>query len=141
MEQGSPTSLNVVSMIIWLSTGNGKFFELVRWNKSIVRYFYSINVKHVSFSLFSMALAMSLNKFYRNHQKQLFVGVIIILQQIQIDSHILKFSNHSFKLDSESKDRQELVHKVFYVRNIFLSNEIERENENLQAISNDRFFY
>lgn len=28
MEQGSPTSLNVVSMIIWLSTGNGKFFEL-----------------------------------------------------------------------------------------------------------------
>ncbi len=37
MEQGDQTSssdsssnLDVVSMIIWLSTGNGKFFELVK---------------------------------------------------------------------------------------------------------------
>jgi hypothetical protein len=37
MEQGDQTSstnsssnLDVISMIIWLSTGNGKFFELVR---------------------------------------------------------------------------------------------------------------
>jgi hypothetical protein len=37
MEQGDQTSssgsssnLDVVSMVIWLSTGNGKFFELVR---------------------------------------------------------------------------------------------------------------
>jgi hypothetical protein len=32
MEQGSSNNLDVVSMIIWLSTGNGKFFELVRIN-------------------------------------------------------------------------------------------------------------
>jgi hypothetical protein len=39
MEQGqgdqpssnsSASNLDVISMIIWLSTGNGKFFELVR---------------------------------------------------------------------------------------------------------------
>jgi hypothetical protein len=37
MEQGdqtssnvTPSNLDVVSMVIWLSTGNGKFFELVR---------------------------------------------------------------------------------------------------------------
>jgi hypothetical protein len=27
---GSSSNLEVVSMVIWLSTGNGKFFELVR---------------------------------------------------------------------------------------------------------------
>lgn len=27
---GSSSNLDVVSMVIWLSTGNGKFFELVR---------------------------------------------------------------------------------------------------------------
>ncbi len=43
MEQGdqissndSSNSLDVVSMIIWLSTGNGKFFELVRKNNFLV---------------------------------------------------------------------------------------------------------
>jgi hypothetical protein len=29
MAQGSSNDLDVVSMVIWLSTGNGKFFELV----------------------------------------------------------------------------------------------------------------
>lgn len=30
MAETSSTDLEVVSMVIWLSTGNGKFFELVR---------------------------------------------------------------------------------------------------------------
>jgi hypothetical protein len=30
MAQVSANELDVVSMVIWLSTGNGKFFELVR---------------------------------------------------------------------------------------------------------------
>jgi hypothetical protein len=30
MAQGSSNDLEVVSMVIWLSTGNGKFFELVK---------------------------------------------------------------------------------------------------------------
>ena len=43
MEQASPSNLDVISMIIWLSTGNGKFFELVRSIVSIVaaqRFFF-----------------------------------------------------------------------------------------------------
>jgi hypothetical protein len=30
MAQDSSNDLDVVSMVIWLSTGNGKFFELVK---------------------------------------------------------------------------------------------------------------
>lgn len=30
MEEAAASNLDVISMIIWLSTGNGKFFELVR---------------------------------------------------------------------------------------------------------------
>lgn len=41
MEQTSSNSsnnnLDVVSMIIWLSTGNGKFFELVKRNIIIIK--------------------------------------------------------------------------------------------------------
>ncbi|CAM2703201.1 unnamed protein product [Rotaria socialis] len=36
MEQDSSNKLDVVSMVIWLSTGNGKFFEL-HGSREIIR--------------------------------------------------------------------------------------------------------
>jgi len=81
MAEGSSNDLEVVSMVIWLSTGNGKFFELVR-----IRYhLYSIN----RFFL-SMVLVIQSNKFYLNHRRLPFVGVIIIRPLILIDNPILK---------------------------------------------------
>jgi hypothetical protein len=39
LSTSSSSNLDVVSMVIWLSTGNGKFFELVRKSFEILFYF------------------------------------------------------------------------------------------------------
>ena len=118
MAQTSSTDLEVVSMVIWLSTGNGKFFELVR-GKTIL---YSNRSRFFSSSSFSMVLVIQSNKFYLNHRRQHFVGVITIHPLILIDNPILKFWKLFSRLVSVSRVHQALVPKVFCVRNTFSSN-------------------
>ena len=121
MEQGEQTSSNnleVISMIIWLSTGNGKFFELVGTITSI------LSIQFISVFL-STALVIPLNKSYLNHPRVHFVGDITILLLILTVNPILKYSKLFSNLVFVSKVHQVLVHKVFFVLNTSLSNAIK----------------
>ena len=65
MEQASSNNLEVVSMVIWLSTGNGKFFELVRINKFLL-YKLSFNfVQHGSREIIKQVLPQSSETAFR----------------------------------------------------------------------------
>lgn len=119
-------NLEVVSMVIWLSTGNGKFFELVIKSLSLVekQFFWLF--------FFSMAHVIQSNKFYPNLLRVRFVGVITILQLILIVNLTLSFSKLSSKLAFISKVHQVLVLKVYFVRNTFLSNVIPKVKNSAQ---------
>jgi hypothetical protein len=114
----SSNQLEVLSMVIWLSTGNGKFFELVRYACQSI----DVNHRFLLICCCSMALVIQSNKSYRNHLRPLSVGVIIIHRLIPIDCRIHKFSKLFSKLAFVSKARQAQAHKVFYVLNTYLSN-------------------
>ena len=107
-------NLEVISMVIWLSTGNGKFFELVRFS-----FLALCSLMRVLLS--STALVTLSSKSYLTHQRRHFVGVIIILQLIPNGNLTLKFLKHFSKLVFVSKVHPVPVLRVFFVLNTFSS--------------------
>ena len=80
-----------------------------------------------------MALVILSNKFYLNHRRLLFVGVITIHQPIPIDNPTLKRSKHFSKLVFVLKVHQAPVLRVFFVVNTYSSN-VSRPKTNAEAI-------
>lgn len=115
--------IDVISMVIWLSTGNGKFFELVKRKRN---YFRLSDFSLLCFSR-STDHARQFNKFYRKSRKTLFDGVITILQRTLNEKPILKLLKPSSKQVSASRAHQVQELRVFYVLNTFSSDEDRHE--------------
>jgi hypothetical protein len=65
MEQDSSNNLDVISMVIWLSTGNGKFFELVRINVFLSLKLFFDFFKHGSRYIIKQVLPKSSETAFR----------------------------------------------------------------------------